>query len=88
MQPKARRNLIVGVGPDSEGPALKLAVNAPPEDGKANAAVIALLAEAFDVAKTAVSVVTGATQRRKLGEIRGDETHLRAALNALLVQQR
>jgi uncharacterized protein YggU (UPF0235/DUF167 family) len=43
VQPKARRDLILGVGPDRDGPALKVAVKAPPEDGKANAAAIALL---------------------------------------------
>ena len=84
MQPKARRNLIVGIGPDRDGPALRVAVNAPPEDGKANAAVIALLAEAFDVAKSAVSVVTGATDRRKLVEIRGNSRDLGACLDRLI----
>ena len=91
VQPKARREGIAGLtpdpaGPDSWGAALKLSVGAPPEDGKANAAVIALLAEALGVAKSAISVVSGATDRRKLVEIRGDETRLRAALDALLTQ--
>lgn len=91
VQPKARRDCIAGLtpdpaSPDSWGTALKLAVGAPPEDGKANAAVIALLAEALGVAKSAISVVSGATDRRKLVEIRGDETDLRAALDALLTQ--
>ena len=84
MQPKARRTLIVGVGPDRDGPALKVAVNAPPEDGKANAAVIALLAEAFDVAKAAVMVVAGATDRRKLVEIRGNSRDLGTSLDHLI----
>lgn len=61
-----------------------MAVNAPPEDGKANAAVIALLAEAFDVAKAAVSVVVGATDRRKLVEIRGNTGDLGARLDRLI----
>jgi len=96
VQPKARREGIAGLTPDPEGPnstgpdstgwALKLSVGAPPEDGKANAAVIALLAEALGVAKSAISVVSGATDRRKLVEIRGEPTDLRAALDALLTQ--
>ncbi len=73
-------------GPDGTGWALKLSVSAPPEDGKANAAVIALLARTLGVAKSAISVVSGATDRRKLVEIRGDEKNLRAALDALLLQ--
>jgi uncharacterized protein (TIGR00251 family) len=84
VQPKARRTAILGVGPDRDGPVLKLAVGAPPEDGKANAAVIALLAEAFDVAKAAVSVVTGATDRRKLVEIRGNSRDLSASLDRMI----
>jgi uncharacterized protein (TIGR00251 family) len=86
VQPKARRDCIVGLTPDPEGAALKLAVGAPPEDGKANAAVIALLAGALGVAKSAISVVAGATDRRKLVEIRGEARGLRAALDALLLQ--
>ena len=84
VQPKARRDGIAGSAPDPEGAALKVSVGAPPEDGKANAAVIALLAEALRVAKSAVSVVSGATDRRKLVEIRGEPERLRAALDALL----
>ena len=93
VQPKARREAVIGWTPDPDGPngsgwALKLAVGAPPEDGKANAAVIALLAETLGVAKSAISVVSGATDRRKLVEIRGDEMDLRAALDALQLQQK
>jgi uncharacterized protein len=88
VQPKARRDCITGWTPDPDGVALKLAVGAPPEDGKANAAVIALLAKALGVAKSAISVVSGATDRRKLVEIRGDEADLRAALDALQLQQK
>jgi len=86
VQPKARRETIAGLTPDPEGMALKLSVGAPPEDGKANAAVIALLAQRLGVAKSAVSVVSGATDRRKLVEIRGEPQTLRASLDALLVQ--
>ena len=88
VQPKARREGVTGWTPDPDGMALKLSVGAPPEDGKANAAVIALLAETLGVAKSAISVVSGATDRRKLVEIRGDETELRAALDALQLQQK
>ena len=88
VQPKARREGVTGWTPDPDGMALKLSVGAPPEDGKANAAVIALLAKTLGVAKSAISVVSGATDRRKLVEIRGDETELRAALDALQLQRK
>jgi uncharacterized protein (TIGR00251 family) len=85
VQPKARRNAIDGTMPDAEGGAvLKLAVTAPPEDGKANQAVIALLARELGVAKAAISVVAGATDRRKVVEIRGDPAALGAAIDALI----
>jgi hypothetical protein len=84
VQPKARRSGILGVTLDQDGLALKVAVNAPPEDGKANAAAIALLAEALNVAKAAVSVVAGATGRRKLVEIRGNSKDLGARLDRLI----
>ncbi len=85
VQPKARRNAVAGAMPDADGGrVMKLAVTAPPEDGKANQAVIALLAEALGVAKAAISVVAGATDRRKLVEIRGDPAALGAALDTLL----
>ena len=85
VQPKARRNALDGTMPDAEGgTVLKLAVTAPPEDGKANQAVIALLAAELGVAKAAISVVAGATDRRKLVEIRGNPAALGAALEALI----
>ena len=85
VQPKARHEGILGLAPEVEGgTALKVAVNAPPEDGKANAAVMALLADQLGVAKAAVSVVAGATDRRKLVEIRGEPAALQAKLAALL----
>ena len=85
VQPKARRAGILGLAPEVEGgAALKVAVNAPPEGGKANAAVAALLADQLGVAKAAVSVVAGATDRRKLVEIRGEPAVLQARLAALL----
>jgi uncharacterized protein (TIGR00251 family) len=87
VQPKARRDAVAGFAPDPDGQVLKVSVGAPPEDGKANAAVIALLAKALGVAKSAISVVSGATDRRKVVEIRGEPDDLRAALDALLLQQ-
>jgi uncharacterized protein YggU (UPF0235/DUF167 family) len=41
-------------------------VTAAPEDGKANAAVIALLAKALGVPRSALAIVRGATARDKI----------------------
>jgi uncharacterized protein YggU (UPF0235/DUF167 family) len=57
---------------DADGAAyLKARVRAVPEDGKANAALEALIAKAFGVAKSKVSVTRGATARIKTLEIEG-----------------
>jgi uncharacterized protein (TIGR00251 family) len=60
-QPGARRNAIVGV----HGGALRVAISAPPEKGKANDAIVALLAAALGLKSTRVGLLSGATARRK-----------------------
>jgi uncharacterized protein len=84
VTPKARRTEIGGLLDQPDGKALKVAVTAAPEDGKANDAVIALLAKEWGVAKSAISVVMGATDRRKLVEIRGSPAELLAKLQGWL----
>ena len=64
--------------------ALKLGITAAPEDGKANAAVIALLAQHLSVAKAAILVASGVKNRRKLVDIRGHPAALAQALEAWL----
>lgn len=67
VQPRASRP---GVGPVA-GDRLRVSVTAPPVDGKANAAVIEAVAEAFGVRRAAVSIVRGETGRRKTLHIAG-----------------
>ena len=67
VQPRSSRNAIVGV----VGDAVKLAITAPPVDGKANAAVIDFLAELFGVPKSSIAIVSGETGRNKLIAVRG-----------------
>lgn len=61
VTPKASRESI---GPERDGK-LVVKVSAPPEDGKANAAVCKLVAKALGLAKSKVSVDTGETSRSK-----------------------
>lgn len=61
VQPGASRARIVG----RLGNALKVAVTAPPEKGKANQAVVKLLAGELGVPASSVRVVAGAAARRK-----------------------
>ena len=79
VTPKASRTAAQGVIATPEGHALKIAVTAPPDKGKANAAVIAVLADAFGVAKSSVTVTAGETDRRKVIRISGDPAALTAA---------
>lgn len=66
------------------GDALKIRVAAPPERGKANAAVERVLADALGVAPESVRVVAGATSARKTVEIAGlGEAEIRARLARL-----
>jgi uncharacterized protein (TIGR00251 family) len=67
VQPRASRNAIAGV----IGDAVKLAITAPPVDGKANQAVIEFLSDLFRVAKSSIVIVSGETGRNKLIAVRG-----------------
>ena len=62
---------------------LRVRVSAVPDKGKANAAVVALLARALGVPKSAVSVVSGETSRLKTLAIAGDSAALAAAIDEL-----
>ncbi len=76
VSPKASRDSIIGVMPTLEGEALKIAVTAPPDKGRANAAVVAVLAKAFGVAKSSIAVIAGETDRRKTIRVSGDRAVL------------
>ncbi len=53
------------------GDTLKVRVSAPPEKGKANAAVIKVLAAALGVPEKSMHIVHGITSARKVVEIDG-----------------
>lgn len=67
VQPRASRTEIAGL----HGDALKLRLAAPPVDGAANEALIRFLAERLGVPRSAVTLVSGATSRRKVVEVSG-----------------
>ena len=69
LTPKGGRDSVEGWSQDSEGKRyLKARVSAPPEDGKANEALIRLLAKALSVGKSKVRIVSGAQSRIKMIE--------------------
>ena len=61
VQPGARRTAIAGL----HGGRLKVAVATPPTEGRANAALLAFLAERLGIPKSALSILTGAGSREK-----------------------
>jgi len=71
VQPRAPRNAITG----AVGEALKLAVTAPPVDGRANQAVIEFLAELFEIPRASVTIASGETSRNKVVRIMGLSKH-------------
>ena len=66
-QPGARKAGIKG----EQNGALRLAVTAPPEDGRANEALVKLLRELLDLKRSQVELIAGATSREKKFLIRG-----------------
>lgn len=61
----ARQERVEQTGPSE----YRVAVNAPPIEGRANARLIALLAEFFDLPKSSITLRSGATSKRKRVEI-------------------
>jgi uncharacterized protein len=66
-QPGARRNGIVG----EQAGMLKVAVTAPPDKGRANDAIVEVLAEALGLKRSQIDLVSGPTSRQKKLLVRG-----------------
>lgn len=82
--PGSKKNEIRGV---QQG-ALKVSVTAAPEDGKANKAIIELLAKKLTLRKSQLEIISGHTHRQKrmlVGEIEQDQ--LQAKLEAVLANR-
>jgi uncharacterized protein (TIGR00251 family) len=71
IQPGAKKTELAGL----HGDALKIRLAAPPVDGKANEALVKFVAETLGLPKSAVSLKSGQTSRRKVLEVTGaDQT--------------
>jgi uncharacterized protein (TIGR00251 family) len=80
-QPRARKPGVQG----EQGGALKLAVSAPPEDGRANEALVEMLAEVLDIRRSQIALLSGQTARDKKFLIRGlNRADLEQRLSLLL----
>ena len=67
LQPRASRTEVIG----AHGGAVKIRLAAPPVDGEANEELVRFLAKTLGVAKSAVTIVRGATGRRKAVRVTG-----------------
>jgi uncharacterized protein (TIGR00251 family) len=67
VQPRAKKNAIVG----ELGDACKIALTAPPIEGRANEACIEFLANLLEVLRSSVSIASGETSRRKVIRVAG-----------------
>jgi uncharacterized protein YggU (UPF0235/DUF167 family) len=77
LTPKGGRDAIEGWSSNAAGKALlKARVAAAPEDGKANSALVELIARTLGVKKASVRIVSGASARVKLIEVDGDRALL------------
>ena len=70
-QPGAKKTAITGIYGEGQAAQLKIAVQAPPVEGRANQALIAFLAETFSLPKSAVEVTAGQLSRSKVFLLRG-----------------
>jgi uncharacterized protein len=70
-QPGARKSAINGVYGEGPGAQLKIAVHAPPLEGRANEALILFLAEFFSLPRIRVQLIAGESSRSKIFLLHG-----------------
>jgi uncharacterized protein (TIGR00251 family) len=70
-QPGAKKTAIAGIHGEGASAQLKIAVQAPPVEGRANTALIAFLADLFDIPKSSVELISGELSRSKVFLLRG-----------------
>lgn len=79
VQPRTKRNAVVG----ELGHALKLALTAPPVEGRANEACVQFLAEFLKVPRSSITIASGQNNKHKLIRVMGITTEqFRARLAA------
>ena len=84
VQPGARRTAILGVYGEGEQAQLKIALQAPPVDGRANEALVEFLAQLGGLPKFSVNLVSGHASRSKVLLLRGlNSVTLLSALSKL-----
>src|SRR3954451_16483775 len=86
LTPRGRGDRIDGIARLADGTkVLKASVGAPPEDGRANQALLRLLAAQWGIARRDLAIVAGAKSRLKSVHVVGDSVALLTRLGAVLV---
>lgn len=82
LSPGAKRDAVLGlVDVADNGRALKVSVTSPPEDGRANKALVALLAKELKLPKSSIYLLSGETNRQKVLLVEGDTPALLQKIN-------
>lgn len=76
IQPKASKNMVVGFFNNN----LKIKIQSPPVDGKANQALIKFFSKSLKIAASNISIVAGEQSRTKVIKILGDSNKLQVQL--------
>ena len=85
LTPRGRSDRIDGVAHLADGsPVLQVSVAAPPEDGRANEALLRLLATEWGLARRDLVIASGAKSRTKCVHVAGDPAVLLARLGTAL----
>lgn len=84
LTPRAGKDAIDGIKDAADGAYVQARVRAVPEDGKANTALIELLAKSIGLAKSSLKISAGAASRLKTVHIGGDKTALERRLKTWL----
>ena len=88
LTPKAGADRIDGVAEDAAGGrALKARVTAVPESGKANTALLKLLAKSWKLPKSSLAISAGAKDRTKVVHVAGDPAALYERLTRWLKER-
>ena len=85
LSPRARFDRLLGIAAAADGGrTLRASVTAPPRDGRANEALLQLLARTWHLPRRDLSIVAGATSRNKTVRVAGDPHELSAKLSGEL----
>lgn len=86
LTPRAREDRLLGLAPGAEGgkTALRAAVTAPAQEGRANEALLRLLAREWRLPRRDLAILAGAASRTKLVGITGDPRKLMAEIGPVI----